>query len=59
MATIFAPTYAALTIGYFDVHLYDISKVKWGSKIKEFVIENWSRFLDNCENPLDLFGHSK
>ena len=56
MCTIFAPTYAVLTMGYFKVHLYDICEVKWGRKIKECLIKNWSRFIDNCET---LLGNEK
>ena len=29
MGTIFAPTYATLTMGYFEVHFYHICEVKW------------------------------
>ena len=34
MGTSFAPTYATLTIGYFEVH---ICKLKWGKEFQEFV----------------------
>ena len=30
MGTIFASTYATLTMGYFEFHLYDVYEVKWG-----------------------------
>ena len=53
MGTIFAPTYASLLMGYFEVYLYDICGVKWGSEFKKFLIENWSRFLDDCKTALD------
>ena len=29
MGTIFAPTYATLTMGYFEVHFYHNCEVKW------------------------------
>ena len=35
MGTIFAPTYATLTMGYFEVHLYGIYEVKLESGFKE------------------------
>ena len=31
MDTIFAPTYATLTMGYFEVHFY-ICELKWGKE---------------------------
>ena len=40
-------------MGYFEVYLYDICGVKWGSEFKKFLIENWSRFLDDCKTALD------
>ena len=51
--TIFAPTYATLTMGYFEFHFYNICKLKWGKEFQEFILENWSRFLDDCQTPLD------
>ena len=53
MGTIFAPTYATLTMGYFEVHFYNICELKWGKEFQEFILENWSRFLDDCQTPLD------
>ena len=46
MGTIFAPTYATLTMGNFEVHCYNICKLKWGIEFQEFILENWSCFLD-------------
>ena len=34
-------------MGYFDVHFY-ICELKWGKELQEFILENWSRFLDDC-----------
>ena len=51
--TIFTPTYPILTMGYFDVYFYNIFELKWGKEIKEFILENWSCFLDDCQTPLD------
>ena len=53
IGTIFAPTYATLTMGYFEVHFYNICELKWGKEFQEFILENWSRFLDDCQTPLD------
>ena len=53
MDTIFAPIYATLTIGYFEVHFYNIWELKWGKEFQEFILENWSCFLNDCQTPLD------
>ena len=45
MGTIFAPTYANLTTGFFKLTFYDLCRDKFG--------ENWSRFLDDCETLLE------
>ena len=51
MGTIFAPTYATLTMGYLEVHFYNTCELKWGKEFQELILENWSCFLDGC--PLD------
>ena len=48
--SLFAPTYATLTMGYFEVQLYDICEVKWGSEFKEFLIKIW--ILGRLQTPL-------
>ena len=53
MGTIFSITYATLTMGYFEIHFYNIFELKWGKKFQEFILENWSCFLDDCQTPLD------
>ena len=53
MGTIFAPTYVTLTMGYFEFHFYNICELKLGKEFREFILENWSRFLDECQTPLD------
>ena len=53
MGTIFAPTYATLTMGYFEIHFYNICELKWGKEFQEFILENWSHFLDDCQTPSD------
>ena len=45
MGTIFAPTYATLTMGYFEVHFYNICELKWGKEFHEFILENWNIVL--------------
>jgi len=53
MGTIFAPTYATLTMGYLELKLYDVCLRSFGPTVKKLVYENWSRFLDDCEILLD------
>ena len=40
MGTIFAPTYATLTMGYFEVDFYNTCELKWGKEFQEFILEN-------------------
>ena len=48
MGTIFAPTYATLSMGYFEIKLYSVCTFKYGELLAEHVKENWNRFLDDC-----------
>ena len=64
LGTIFAPTYADLTMGYFEVKFYNLCNEKWGEIMKymNYIYENWKRYLDDCQiltdttlvNPKDL-----
>ena len=40
-------------MGYFEVHFYNIWELIWGKEFKEFILENYSRFLDDCQTSLD------
>ena len=53
MGTIFAPTYANLTIGFFELAFYDLCRDKIGEDWGNFIFENWSRFLDDCKTLLE------
>ena len=48
-----APTYATLTMGYYEVKFYTICELNWGAAIRQYKEEAWGRFLDDCEIPLD------
>ena len=48
MGTIFAPTYATLSMGYFEIKLYSVCTFKYGELLAEHIKENWNRFLDDC-----------
>ena len=64
MGTIFAPTYANLTMGFFGLTFYDLCKDRFGGDLGNFIFENWSRFLHDCNtlseenkiNPNDLLS---
>ena len=53
MGSIFAPSYAGLTVGYLELKLYSIAEERWGGSLTEFLMENWCRYLDDCDIPLD------
>ena len=48
MGTIFAPTYATLLMGYFEIKLYSVWTFNYGELLVEYIKENWKRFLDDC-----------
>ena len=45
MGTIFAPTYATLSMGYFEIKLYSVCSFKYGELLAEYIKENWNRFF--------------
>ena len=47
MGTIFAPTYATLLMGYFEIKLYSVFTFKYGELLAEYIKENWNHFLDD------------
>ena len=47
MGTIFAPTYATLSMWYFKIKLC-VCTFKYGELLAEYIEENWNRFLDDC-----------
>ena len=49
MATIFGLIYANLTMGFFQLTFYDLCKDRFGEDLGNFIFENWSRFLVDCE----------
>ena len=53
MGKIFAPTYATLSMGYFEITFYRICINEFGKALGQFILENWWLFLDDCETPLD------
>ena len=48
MGTIFAPTYATLSMGHFEIKLYSVWTFKYEELLAEYIKENWNRFLDDC-----------
>ena len=45
MGTIFAPTYATLSMGYFEMKLYSVCTSKYAELLAEYIKENWNRFF--------------
>ena len=48
MGSIFAPTYAGLTVGYLELKAYSMVDLRWGRSLMIYVMEQWIRFLDDC-----------
>ena len=48
MGTLFAPTYANLSMGYHEIKLYDLMELNYSVDIRQYFVENWKRFLDDC-----------
>ena len=48
MCTIFASTYATLSMGYFEIKLYSVCTFKYGVLLAEYIKENRNGFLDDC-----------
>ena len=51
--TNFVSTYATLPVGYFEIYICDIYEFKWRKVFQEFLLEDFSRFLDACQTALD------
>ena len=49
MGTVFAPTYANLTMAYHEIQVYFIIKNIYSLVVRKFFEENWFQFLDDCE----------
>ena len=52
MGTIFAPTYATLNMGYFELIFHRICINKFRKTLGQFILENWCRFLDDYKTLL-------
>ena len=48
MGTIFAPTYATLSMGFHEIELYAIIRNKFTLPVSSYFEQNWKRFLDDC-----------
>ena len=49
MSTVFAPTYANLTMAYHEIQFFFVIKNTYSLVVSKFFEENWFRFLDDCE----------
>ena len=48
MGTVFAPTYATLSIVFHEIELYAIIRNKFTLPVSNYFEQNWKRFLDDC-----------
>ena len=53
MGTDVAPTFSTLTVRYSEIKLYNLCEQNWGVEMRNYVPENGSRFLYDCEIRLD------
>ena len=53
MKTVFAPTYATLSMEYFEVKFYAKINLEIGVESDRVLLNNWCRVLDDCKNPSD------
>ena len=49
MDAVFAPTYANLSMGYHEIKLSDLIELNYKFDIRQYFVENWKRFLDDCQ----------
>ena len=49
MGTVFAPTYANLSMAYHEIKLYDLIELNYNLHIGQYFVEKWKRFLNDCE----------
>ena len=47
MGTISTPTYATLSMGYFEIKLFSVCTFKYGELLAEYIKKNGNRFLDD------------
>ena len=48
MGTVFAPTYATLSMVFHEIELYAIIRNKFTLPVFNYFEQNWKRFLDDC-----------
>lgn len=48
MGTNMAPTYAILTLGFLEEHIYHNIAIDFGSNLAENIKKTWKRYLDDC-----------
>ena len=54
MGTVFAPTYANLSMGYHEIKLHVLIELNCKIDIMQYFVENLKRFLDDCEILLNI-----
>ena len=49
MGTQFAQTYANLSMEYYDIKFYDLIELNYNLDNRQYFVENWKRFIDDCQ----------
>ena len=49
VGTVFTPTYANVSMGYHEIKLYHLIELNYNLDIRQYFMENWKRFLDDCQ----------
>ena len=49
MGIMFTPTFASLSMVYYEIKLYNLIEPNYHLNIRQYFLENWKVFLDNCE----------
>ena len=53
MGTVFAATFVNFSMGYHEIKLYDLIELNYNLDIRQYFVESWKRFLDDCETLLN------
>ena len=49
MSTVLPPTYANLSLEFHEINAYDLIESNYSLDIRQYFMENFQRFLDDCE----------
>ena len=52
MGTVFTPIDTNLILTYHGIKTYDLIELNYRLYMRQYFVENWKRFLDDCEKLL-------